>query len=80
MNKAQQLIDPVEAWHSAYDQYTTVEQLAEGQVFMPPASRIAPRQKFHAWRNAWLSTLADRIDGIKRHHRQQTEEPNADPS
>lgn len=52
----------------------------EGQVLMLSASRIPSIQKFQASRNASLSKPAECVDGIKRQHRQHTEEPNADPS
>lgn len=62
------------------ESHTVVGRLAEGPVLILSASRISPSQKFPASRNASLSTLADCGDGIKRQHRQQTEEPNATPS
>lgn len=53
--------------------------LAEGQVLMLCASRIAPSQRLQASQDASLSTAAECVDGIKRHHRKQAEAPNADP-
>lgn len=55
-------------------------ELIEGQVLLLSASRIAPSQKCRASRNALLSTPAACVDRIRRQHRQQVEEPNADPS